>query len=275
MTIKLIILAGNSEDDYRVVDYDKGVPVDIDNAHFTGNAVVLLKDNSNPHGYFTHESNSSVTWSIQLRGLIKEDDVDCDDLIFGNQFERPIRDRLPWGTSIAVKFIKYLDPTLSEDLYSDKPWAFSPVCSTVERLNVSDNTSTNELFKEDNMILEDDVKCLTSDDDKLEHGNPTSRRRHFHNESNRKGVMLSNKIVALDFAKGFIDFSTLSLSFPEINLNIGLLKHWDGQPVRFYLRNRKTGHNLVVIQFIIEDVGQDAPEEAKEMAAHNDIGTNH
>lgn len=33
------------------------------------------------------------------------DDVNADDILFGNVFENPIRDHLPWGTSIAVKFM--------------------------------------------------------------------------------------------------------------------------------------------------------------------------
>lgn len=31
-------------------------------------------------------------------------DVSADDVVFGNVFDQPIRDQLPWGTSIAVKF---------------------------------------------------------------------------------------------------------------------------------------------------------------------------
>lgn len=31
------------------------------------------------------------------------DGVNGDDLIFGNVFERPIRNSLPWGTAIATK----------------------------------------------------------------------------------------------------------------------------------------------------------------------------
>lgn len=33
------------------------------------------------------------------------DNPDGNDVLFGNVFERPIRDSLPWGTSIATKFM--------------------------------------------------------------------------------------------------------------------------------------------------------------------------
>jgi hypothetical protein len=31
--------------------------------------------------------------------------VSADELMFGNVFEKPIRDSLPWGTSVAQKAI--------------------------------------------------------------------------------------------------------------------------------------------------------------------------
>lgn len=35
----------------------------------------------------------------------------ADDCVFGNTFDQPIRDRLPYGTSLAVKAISYIDPS--------------------------------------------------------------------------------------------------------------------------------------------------------------------
>lgn len=34
--------------------------------------------------------------------------ISADDLLFGNVFEKPIRNSLPWGTSIAMRFVKYV-----------------------------------------------------------------------------------------------------------------------------------------------------------------------
>ena len=38
------------------------------------------------------------------------DEVDTDELVFGNLFQKPIRDQLPWGTSIAIKAMQYVLP---------------------------------------------------------------------------------------------------------------------------------------------------------------------
>ncbi|TIB03760.1 hypothetical protein E3P94_00454 [Wallemia ichthyophaga] len=98
MAIKLKILAGSTIDDCEAVDYQGGKPVDVNNPHFTGQVAVLLKNDEQSHPYFNDESNKGITWSIQLCGVLHDDD------------------HLPWGSAMAVKFIKYLDPTLTEDL---------------------------------------------------------------------------------------------------------------------------------------------------------------
>jgi len=41
-------------------------------------------------------------WLIKGKFL---EDVDADQVLWGNVFEHPIRDHLPWGTAIATKFM--------------------------------------------------------------------------------------------------------------------------------------------------------------------------
>ena len=33
------------------------------------------------------------------------EDLTADEVVCGNTFERPIKDSLPWGTSVATKFM--------------------------------------------------------------------------------------------------------------------------------------------------------------------------
>lgn len=35
---------------------------------------------------------------------------------FGNTFDKPIRQSLPYGTAIALKAIAYIDPALEQDI---------------------------------------------------------------------------------------------------------------------------------------------------------------
>jgi hypothetical protein len=48
---------------------------------------------------------SGMTYGIVVRGKFL-DAPTADEVVFGNVFERPIRDSLPWGTAVAVKFMK-------------------------------------------------------------------------------------------------------------------------------------------------------------------------
>ncbi|KAJ6602149.1 hypothetical protein B0H10DRAFT_2081013 [Mycena sp. CBHHK59/15] len=84
--------------------------------------------------YFGREDRSGVTWSIQVQGRFLSP-RSSDDILFGNIFERPLK--LPWGTGAALKFMKFIDPTLSHDLTctaSQKPWALSPLVATMPYL---------------------------------------------------------------------------------------------------------------------------------------------
>lgn len=93
--------------------------------------------------YFDHAHAKGCTWSIQVQGQFKRA-VCVDDVEYGNQFEKPIRDRLPWGTSVALRAINIIDPTLRHDLYSDQPWAFGPLITSMTRVNVKRLTGKAE-----------------------------------------------------------------------------------------------------------------------------------
>jgi len=84
--------------------------------------------------YFGRGDRGGITWSIQTQGRFLSP-RSSDDVLFGNIFERPLK--LPWGTGAALKFMKYIDPTLSHDLTctaSQKPWALSPLVATMPYL---------------------------------------------------------------------------------------------------------------------------------------------
>ena len=52
----------------------------------------------------THQSLRSRARSCSTPGRFLEP-ITADDLLFGNTFEHPIKNSLPWGTAIATKFI--------------------------------------------------------------------------------------------------------------------------------------------------------------------------
>jgi len=72
----------------------------IDTKLFQGRVTVRVKDfvgddpsHKSTATYFDHPYGSSMTYSIQVQGRYL-DGVNCDNLVFGNVFDKPIRVRL-------------------------------------------------------------------------------------------------------------------------------------------------------------------------------------
>ncbi|KAF8627916.1 hypothetical protein AX15_004178 [Amanita polypyramis BW_CC] len=102
---------------------------------FKGEIAVYIKYFTDKDGdmrhsdYFQRGDRQGITWSIQVSGRFLEPQS-ADDILFGNIFDRPLY--MPWGSSAALKFMQYTDPTLEHDLFSQtKPWALSPLIATM------------------------------------------------------------------------------------------------------------------------------------------------
>lgn len=135
---RLRVLAGPSPSKLSPISVNTSQAHEISSELFEGKVVVHIKgfnddgdeDNTpRPDDYFEHEDRRYVTWSIQVQGRFLRE-YNADDVLFGNTFDRPLK--LPWGTSVVLKFMNYIDPTLEHDLQStSKPWALSPLISTM------------------------------------------------------------------------------------------------------------------------------------------------
>lgn len=80
--------------------------------------------------YFSHPLHHTDQYSIAISFIPKEP-ISGDDLVFGNDFDRPIRDRLPPGFNAALRFVKWMiDPGLDGDAYADKPYLYGPALSS-------------------------------------------------------------------------------------------------------------------------------------------------
>lgn len=114
---------------------NSGMAHDISSELFEGKVAINIKGFTNPTGeelsaeYFDREDRKGITWSIQVQGRFLQP-TSADDVMFGNTFDKRLK--LPWGAGVALKFMKYVDPTLEHDLMSDtKPWALSPLIATM------------------------------------------------------------------------------------------------------------------------------------------------
>ncbi|KAF8155856.1 hypothetical protein B0H34DRAFT_659245 [Crassisporium funariophilum] len=140
MAPRLRVLAGTSPETMvpitSLVNTNK--PHRVSSDVFEGEIVTHIKGLTDEHDrvrdseYFARGDRQGVTWSIQVQGRFLVP-YSADDILFGNTFDRPLK--LPWGTSAILKFMHYIDPTLDHDLTSStKPWALSPLISTMPHL---------------------------------------------------------------------------------------------------------------------------------------------
>ncbi|KAI0319300.1 hypothetical protein OF83DRAFT_1170319 [Amylostereum chailletii] len=132
---RLRVVAGPSTSELTPITVNTGTPHRILSDSFDGHILAYIKDFPGPDGtvagsdYFNREDRRGITWSIQVQGRVLRP-MSADDILFGNTFDRPLN--LPWGSSAAFRFMKYIDPTLDHDLASKtKPWALSPLISTM------------------------------------------------------------------------------------------------------------------------------------------------
>lgn len=221
-------------------------------------------------------------------------DVPAENLVWGNLFEKPIRDRLPWGTSAALKAVSYIDPSLKQDIYADKPWAFSPLIATMTRINVThvpdaaSAKNAEELFglpsvpafphgatEPEGTYVHDDTSALLLKDGtneidpavedfadmstvrELKDPNSGHKKRFtfWGSAAHREAVSFTpSDLATMVFDNGFLDFNTLRLELPYTGgMGFDLLNYWDGQPVRFYLRDERDEEVFLIVEFQITD----------------------
>jgi len=204
-----------------------------DSPYFNGG-----KDNatsSNGKGKGSGE-RKGVTWSIQVRGrFLKE--ISSDDVLFGNTFDRPLK--LPWGSSAALKFMNFVDPTLEHALSSERPWALSPLIATMPYFAIARDASVEKSETDakitdkgsvSNEYIEDDVSQLEGIP-RLK--GPASRRSYFASAAHRQQITYHPQdTISTDFCYGFLSFPEIKLNLPG-GISFDLMHYWDGQPVRF------------------------------------------
>lgn len=206
-------------------------PVEINSPNFQGRIAVRIKNftGEDPTGvehkkdtpYFESGHGKGQSWSMQIQGRFKSS-VNADDLVFGNEFDKPIKDHLPYGTSVALQFVKLVDPNLEHDLYAQKPHAWSPYLATMPRINSTPFDKEGESFDDWPAFtctpdyVEDDITSLIPKDLAEKEKSTVAnfkgidkaheyRQRFLGNKAHRQEVVIEpTQIVQADFFNGFL-----------------------------------------------------------------------
>ncbi|KAK3305643.1 uncharacterized protein B0T15DRAFT_502710 [Chaetomium strumarium] len=203
-----------------------------------------------------------------------DDDDDVDgvpgtDLQFGNDFDHPIRNRLPPGFGTAMNIVKWwIDPGLEGDPYADKPYLYGPALSSFNTVHVGegevDEARGGLWFDEGG-----DERGLVWRRELGAPDNAKARMKWALKAPNKeRWTWEYGRTYGADFFNPYVDFSEFALRLPGFNLPI--MRYWDGQglrhhrkrshQLRYVLRNRSTGQVYLVVLFSLhmaEDINED------------------
>lgn len=186
--------------------------------------------------YFSVASRTSALYSLEF-GFSLPKDTPADALLLGNDFDHPIRDRLPPLFGQAFKYAKtWIDPGLDGDPYADEPYLYGKCLSSVQtfRVGKKDGKSSAE-GGEDVAVVDEGADGEEAEQVRHDKGIPatgSARQKYFLNEQHRKDFVLEKgRRYDCDFYNGYLDFNDFSLKLP-LGLSMSVVRHWDGQPLR-------------------------------------------
>lgn len=236
-----------NSDDYCEVDNDfltAKIKVRIRNYHG------LPKGSKSHSPYFDDPLHAKDQYSIGF-SFVPKKDLPSTDLVWGNDFEHPVRDRLPPGFNTAFKIVKeFIDPGLSCDAYADEPWLYGPALSCWFAFRIGEKDQSEFPAPEEEHPMTDGADGSgTEVRQKLklpESGD--KRRKHFLDASHRQELTFEKgRCYQGDFYNPYIDFSKFALKLPGFSL--GVIKYINDKThhLRYVFKNRATGELLFVV----------------------------
>lgn len=192
--------------------------------------------------YFSHDLHQSDQYSICF-SFIPKHDVSGDDLLFGNDFDRPIRDRLPPGFSTALRIVKWaIDPALDGDPYADKPYMYSPGLASWNYFRIGDKIdpeTTNKTLNLHSEVVEEGADGSGADvrESLKVPADPGGRKKYFlDQEARKKFVFEAGRIYFADFGNPYLGFNGIHvppLLVPPVHRMLTMTCHLQISPCVF------------------------------------------
>ena len=315
---KLRVTAGVSYDTttHDVVPVNGPKTLHLNSQHMLLSVAVRIKNftglpasSSTTSPYFTHPLHQSDKYSISF-SFIPKVDIAGNDLVFGNNFDTPIRDRLPTGFNQVFKIVKwFVDPGLEGDPYSDRPYLFGPALSSWNIFRIGEKIFEPEQQKANGDAPGDEPKTESEPakagwkmpnaesfhEIVVEEGAEGSgsevrsslsippgsngRKKHFLVEANRESFTFeAGRLYQSDFGNPFIDFNECSLKLPGFSFSV--INYLDEKihELRYVLKNKTTDDIYAVVLFSVllgDEAGQkDHPPLDEEASNEADASEN-
>lgn len=170
------------------------------------------------HAHFSHPTRVNDQYSLAI-SFVPKKRITGNDLVLGNDLDRPIRDRLPPGSSYAFKFIKWwVDPGLEGDIYADQPYIYGPCLSSWNYFRVcgkEEETENSEAEIHEAVVEEGGEGSGQAVRDELQIPEDNGlRQKFFLDEQKRKDFEFEpGRIYKADFGNPYIGFSGMIISF--------------------------------------------------------------
>ena len=195
--------------------------------------------------YFSTPEHPYDRYSIAFSFTLKSD-IAGDKLVFGNDFDHPIRDRLPPLFDKAFGIIKWwIDPGLDGDVYGDEPYLYGALLSSINVLRIGEKASgegtessgeeSKGEGKKEAVVYEEggDASGTKIRTEKNIPDRAAARQKHFLTEQHRKDFTFeAGRRYQCDFFNPYLDFNEFALKIGYGLPNISIIGHWDGQPLR-------------------------------------------
>jgi hypothetical protein len=219
----LNVTAGPNYTDQKQIPINTEQPTRIDSPHCSANITARVQNYrglpaSSPKTspYFSHPSHTADLYSLAFDFTPKAD-ISGHDLVFGNDFDHPIKDKLPPGFNQAFNLVKwFIDPGLYGDVYSDEPYLYGPLLSSMNTLRIGpkDDKAQEKIEEEranDELVVyeegaDGDGKAVREEAKMPDTG--AARKKHFLTESHLKDFTFEKgRVYSNDFYNPYLDFN--------------------------------------------------------------------
>ncbi|TID21258.1 hypothetical protein E2P81_ATG04545 [Venturia nashicola] len=221
----------------------------------------LPKHSPTHSAYFDHPDHIKDQYSVGF-SFVPKRDIPAIDAVFGHDFDRPVRDRLPPGFTYAFAIVKeFIDPGIEADPYSDKPWLFAPALDCWFILHIGDilpkdflrgGTKLPHVHEHEPLQEGGDASGLKYREDNNIPTEAHKRRKHFIPAVNRKSIVFEkNRLYQGDFFNPYIDFNNFRLKLPGFSIRV--IKYIDDKThnLRWVFKDMKTGDVYFVVNLTL------------------------
>lgn len=256
---RLLVTAGPSysTSTHKLVHVNTDTPTKIENDFLRAQIKVRIRGfrglpsscpSTSP--YFEDPLHEKDQYSIAF-SFVPKVDIPSKDIIWGNDFDHPVRDRLPPGFNTAFRIVKeFIDPGLECDAYADEPYLLGPALSCWFCLRVGEKVKEGEEIP--SAVEKEDIIREGGDGSGAEvrqklgiPENNEKRRKFFLSAANREAFTFEkDRLYSVDFFNPYLDFGNFALKLPGFSIKV--IKYIDekSHTLRYVFKNRNKAEEV-------------------------------